>query len=103
MLAASTGLRQQGKPIASSMKMDRAVPQSLINPAMVELSPVDEQTEQLARVTFAPSAVRYVKLGRGGRWVEEALDQGIIPFGYPEIEHPVCMKGDWAQVRQQLE
>jgi hypothetical protein len=57
---------------------------------------------QTPRPTFVPTAVRYIKLGQGGQWADEALDRGIIPFGYPKIEHPVCMKGDWAQVRQQL-
>lgn len=77
------------------------MPQSLINPGMVDRRPGTGQTE-LARVTFSPSTVRYIKLGQGGQWADEALDQGIIPFGYPKIEHPACMKGDWAQVRQQL-
>jgi hypothetical protein len=73
----------------------------MINPRMIALRPETGQAEPVAR-TFAPSAVRYIKLGRGGQWTDQALDQGIIPFGYPKIEHPVCMKGDWALARQQL-
>jgi hypothetical protein len=68
---------------------------------MIDLRRETRQAEPLAQ-NFAPSAVRYIKLGRGGQWTDQALDQGIIPFGYPKIEHPVCMKGDWIQARQQL-
>lgn len=67
----------------------------MINPRMIDLRPETGQAEPVAR-TFAPSAVRYIKLGRGGQWTDQALDQGIIPFGHPKIEHLVCMKGDWA-------
>ena len=91
MLDRSTGLRQQGKRIASSM----------INSRMIDLRPGTGQAEPLAR-TFAPSVVRYIKLGRGGQWTDQALDQRIIPFGYPKIEHLVCMKGHWTLARQQL-
>jgi hypothetical protein len=32
--------------------------------------------------TFEPVAVRYIKLGENGKWATNALEQGIIPFGY---------------------
>ena len=51
---------------------------------------------------FAPSAVRYIKLGRGGRWAAEALGRGIIPFGYNAVPHETCVTADWGVVRQQL-
>jgi hypothetical protein len=51
---------------------------------------------------FGPSAVRYIKLGRGGDWAAEGLKAGIIPFGYYEIDHTLCAKGEWDRARKQL-
>ena len=53
-------------------------------------------------VRFAPTAVRYVKLGRGGAWSEQAFANGIIPFGFRTIDHTLCASGDWAAVKAQL-
>jgi hypothetical protein len=51
---------------------------------------------------FEPKAVRYIKLGRGGMWAAEAIEVGIIPFGYPDIDHAPCADGDWQTVRARL-
>ena len=32
--------------------------------------------------SFEPGAIRYIKLGENGKWASQALEQGIIPFGY---------------------
>ena len=58
----------------------------------------DATTPRLAR----PSAVRYIKLGRGGMWSDEAISAGIIPFGYRHVQHEPCIQGDWAEVARQL-
>lgn len=52
--------------------------------------------------TFEPGAVRYIKLGQNGKWAAEALEQGIIPFGYALVDHKACLAGDWDEVRRQL-
>ena len=49
-----------------------------------------------------PSAVRYIKLGKGGAWSPDAIAQGVIPFGFRHIAHEPCAAGDWETVRQQL-
>jgi hypothetical protein len=50
-----------------------------------------------------PSAVRYIKLGRGGAWAADAIAQGMIPFGFRQIAHEPCAEGDWDTVRRELE
>jgi hypothetical protein len=52
--------------------------------------------------TFEPAAVRYIKLGENGKWAASAIEQRIIPFGYPSIDHQACLAGDWDRVRDQL-
>jgi hypothetical protein len=52
--------------------------------------------------TFEPAAVRYIKLGENGKWAANALEQGIIPFGYRPVDHPACLARDWDKVRRQL-
>ncbi|RZN30340.1 hypothetical protein [Bradyrhizobium sp. Leo121] len=47
-------------------------------------------------------AVRYIKLGEKGKWAADALENGILPFGYRPVDHAACARGDWATVRQQL-
>lgn len=54
------------------------------------------------REAFEPEAVRYIKLGSGGIWADEAIRDGIIPFGFPEADHADCAAGDWKAVRRQL-
>ena len=57
----------------------------------------DEQTG-----SFEPGAVRYIKLGENGKWAASATANGIIPFGYPSVNHQACIAGDWDLVRDQL-
>jgi hypothetical protein len=45
--------------------------------------------------TFEPVAVRYIKLGENGKWATNALEQGIIPFGYRSVDHRACRAGNW--------
>lgn len=49
-----------------------------------------------------PLAVRYIKLGKGGRWASEAIAEGIVPFGFRQIAHEPCNQGDWAEAARQL-
>jgi hypothetical protein len=51
---------------------------------------------------FEPGAVRYIKLGGNGKWATDALEQGIIPFGYRSVDHGVCVDGNWDEVQRQL-
>jgi hypothetical protein len=52
--------------------------------------------------TFEPAAVRYIKVGENGKWAARAIEQAVIPFGYPSIDHQACLAGDWDRVRVQL-
>jgi hypothetical protein len=51
---------------------------------------------------FEPGAVRYIKLGENGKWAASAIEQAIIPFGYPSVDHQACVAKDWGRVRDQL-
>lgn len=55
-----------------------------------------------AMARFNPTAVRYVKLGRGGDWSAQAFADQIIPFGFREVGHETCLTGDWDAVRRDL-
>src|SRR5437762_776801 len=52
--------------------------------------------------TFEPAEVRYIKLGENGKWAASAVEDGVIPFGYPAVDHQACLTGDWDRVRDQL-
>jgi hypothetical protein len=52
--------------------------------------------------SFEPRAVRYIKLGANGRWAACAIRDGIIPFGYPSVDHRACAAGEWDLVGDQL-
>lgn len=60
---------------------------------------LEPEVEQCLR---APSAVRYIKLGQGGAWAPDAIDQAIIPFGFSQVPHAPCAAGDWGEVRRVL-
>lgn len=47
---------------------------------------------------IAASNIRYIKLGRGGGWEAESLQEAVLRFGYREAPHDLCIRGDWAAV-----
>ncbi|WP_155255473.1 restriction endonuclease [Bradyrhizobium elkanii] len=58
--------------------------------------------KRLSEGRLVAGAVRYIKLGEKGKWAADALENGILPFGYRPVDHAACARGDWATVRQQL-
>jgi hypothetical protein len=66
---------------------------------MYSLTSVDADILERLR---APSAVRYIKLGQGGAWAADAIEQSIVPFGFSQVSHAACAAGDWDEVRRQL-
>lgn len=63
-------------------------------------SPNEGSADELA--SFKVGAVRYIKLGEGGKWAGEAIGKGILPFGYRAVAHTACAQGDWDRVRKEL-
>ena len=49
-----------------------------------------------------PADIRYIKLGSGGRWAERGLERGEVHFGYPDVPHDLCLKGEWDAVVERL-
>jgi len=53
--------------------------------------------------TIGPSRVRYIKLGEGGHWEAECLENGVIRLGFgtaaPEC-YQLCVAGDWAALTE---
>ena len=53
---------------------------------------------------FRPAAVRYIKLGAGGRWARDAFEQGVIPFSDGQMPHDFAAacaaSGDWKAARE---
>lgn len=52
---------------------------------------------------IAPKDVRYIKLGDGGRWANDAIERGYVAFGYHSIPHEICVAEDWDGVRRLLD
>ena len=45
-----------------------------------------------------PGRVRYIKLGREGRWEKEGLEKGVIRYGYGSAtaeRFPLCRERRW--------
>ncbi|MEX0957636.1 MAG: restriction endonuclease [Rhizobiaceae bacterium] len=56
----------------------------------------------MKRIEFQPREIRYIKLGRGNCWAEYAFTNHVLPIGYPEIDHSLCLEGRWDEVRNLL-
>jgi hypothetical protein len=54
-----------------------------------------------AEIETAPP-IRYIKLGKGGRWEERSLSAGEIHFGHHRVPHDLALRGDKEAVAQHL-
>jgi hypothetical protein len=52
-------------------------------------------------MTISADTVRYIKLGRGGRW-DVALDRGELHFGYKRATHELALAGNFEALKQFL-
>ena len=52
-------------------------------------------TEKLNKVEKA----LFIKLGKGGEFVEECLQKNILKIGFNNIGHDFCLRNEWQQVR----
>lgn len=50
---------------------------------------------------IAAKAVRYIKLGAGGRW-ENSLDLGELRFGYGNVTHELALEGNREKTKKHL-
>lgn len=46
------------------------------------------------------SGIRYIKLGKGNIWADEALERGEVPLGHSAISHEQGLRGDKAEITQ---
>ena len=53
-------------------------------------------------MAISASVVRYIKLGRGGRWENAALERGELHFGYKNATHELALAGDHSAIKQHL-
>jgi Restriction endonuclease len=51
-------------------------------------------------MTITASTVRYIKLGRGGRWEKISLDRGELHFGHGKVPHELALAGDREKIKQ---
>jgi hypothetical protein len=47
-----------------------------------------------------PSRALYIKLGGRGMWEHDCIEQGTLRLGYNEIDHNLCIQGDWQAAHQ---
>ncbi len=45
----------------------------------------------------------YIKLGEGGKWEKESIENGELRFGYQDIPHELCINNDWIGVSKALQ
>ena len=53
--------------------------------------------------TISPAQVRYIKLGREGKWEKECVEKGIIRFGFgcgKADRFPLCRAGRWDELAE---
>jgi len=67
-----------------------------------QINQLEQISERDRAAVLEVAAVRYIKLGEKGKWVPQALSQGILPFGYRAVDHRSCANGNWEEVRHQL-
>src|SRR3972149_2879162 len=47
-----------------------------------------------------PAAVRYIKLGLGGRWEKISLERGELHFGYGQVPHELALRLNRAAIQK---
>ena len=50
-------------------------------------------------MTITAKTVRYIKLGKGGRWEKVSLERGELHFGHRNVPHELALTGDRDQRR----
>ncbi|MCK6370404.1 MAG: restriction endonuclease [Gammaproteobacteria bacterium] len=65
------------------------------------MDPLDGMAETIPQPIsrIAPAAVRYIKLGPGGRWFAHCREANRLEFGYPDVARELMAEGDWEAVR----
>jgi hypothetical protein len=53
-------------------------------------------------MAISAATVRYIKLGKGGRWADEALARGELHFGYGKATHELALAGDAEKMKRHL-
>ena len=53
-------------------------------------------------MTITAETVRYIKLGRGGRWADAAIERGELHFGYKNATHELSLAGDAESIKKHL-
>jgi hypothetical protein len=64
--------------------------------------PTDIAADPSPPAPIDPAEVRYIKLGDGGRWAADAIEQGYVAFGYHSIPHDTAAAKNWDEVRNLL-
>jgi hypothetical protein len=58
----------------------------------------------MTQMQIKPKLAYYIKLGRGGDWERECLEEShILRLGYNEISHELCRQGKWDEVQKIVE
>lgn len=52
---------------------------------------------------IAPPDVRYIKLGRGGAWVDHAFTNNVLELGHKDVPEEIAASGDQQRIRQAVE
>lgn len=61
-----------------------------------------EQSAMEKMKPIKPTTIRYIKLGQGGIYARDGIDNGRLNFGYHSIDHNLCLLNAWDGVAAQL-
>lgn len=53
-------------------------------------------------MSIAAKTIRYIKLGRGGRWEKSSIERGEVQFGHGKVAHDLALTGDRAKIKEAL-
>lgn len=53
-------------------------------------------------MTISANTVRYIKLGRGGRWEDASFERQELHFGYGKTPHEMASLGNFDEIKQYL-
>jgi len=54
-------------------------------------------------MTIHPKSALYIKLGEGGKWERECIQENqTLRLGYEQVDHSPCCQGKWDEVAAQL-
>jgi len=56
---------------------------------------MDDLASAACTTPIAATNVRFIKLGKGGKFAQFFIDEGLIGLSFREVPHDLCASGNW--------